>query len=312
MLNVNTAGLARKSRLRANADDGTALALIDQKKIRSSARMNGSLEIGFDACPRSGRTRLAHLHQRAPLRALFPLCTGMDLPVAVTTSTSGGCAGGDRMDIALSVGAAAAAVGTAQAAEKLYRSTGAVTEMSIRLAAESGGWLEWLPQETILFNGARLKRRVEIALSGDAAILAGDLLVFGRRARGERIEYGLVHDQWRLRIDNRLVWADALFGEDEELVGALRHPAALNNAGASALLIHAGPGAAAHLALVRGLLAAGNAAVQSAATCVNDMLLVRWLAEDSIDIRPSFARVWTALRAAARNLSPTLPTFWHH
>ena len=274
--------------------------------------MNGGLEIGFDACPRSGRTRLAHLHQQAPLRALFPLCTGMDLPVAVATSTSGGFAGGDRMDIALSVGAAAAAVGTAQAAEKFYRSTGADTEIGIRLAVEAGGWLEWLPQESILFNGARLKRRVEIALSGDGAILVGDILVFGRRARGERIDYGLIHDQWRIRIDGRLAWADALFGEGDDLAGALRHPAALNNAGASALLVHAGPDAPTHLALVRDLLAIGNAPVRCAATCVNGILLVRWLAEDSIDIRPSFARVWTALRGAARNLSPTLPTFWHH
>lgn len=274
--------------------------------------MNGGLEIGFDACPRSGRTRLAHLHQQAPLRALFPLCTGMDLPVAVTTSTSGGFAGGDRMDIALSVGAAAAAVGTAQAAEKFYRSAGADTEVSIGLSVAAGGWLEWLPQESILFNGARLKRRVEIALSGDGAILAGDILVFGRHARGERIEYGLVNDQWRIRIDGRLVWADALFGEGDDLVGALQHPAALNNAGASALLVHAGPSAATHLALVRDLLATGSAPVRCAATCVNRILLVRWLAAESIDIRPSFARVWTALRAAARNLSPTLPTFWHH
>jgi urease accessory protein len=79
--------------------------------------MDGGLEIGFDACPRSGRTRLAHLDQRAPLRALFPLCTGMDLPVAVTTSTSGGFAGGDRMAMALQVGPQASAMGTAQAAE---------------------------------------------------------------------------------------------------------------------------------------------------------------------------------------------------
>jgi len=78
------------------------------------------------------------------------------------------------------------------------------------------------------------------------------------------------------------------------------------------LLIHAGPGAIKHLDLVRDLLAVGNAPVRCAATCVNGILLVRWLAEDSIDIRPSFARVWTALRAAARSLSPTLPTFWHH
>jgi urease accessory protein len=274
--------------------------------------MNGGLEIGFDACPRSGRTRLAHLHQQAPLRALFPLCTGMDLPVAVATSTSGGFAGGDRMDIALSVGTAAAAIGTAQAAEKFYRSTGANTEMSLRLAVGPSGWLEWLPQESILFNGARLKRRVEIALTGDGAILAGDILVFGRRARGERLDYGLIHDQWQIRIDGRLAWADALFGEGDDLAGALRHPAALNNAGASALLVHAGPGAAKHLELVRALLAAGNTPVRCAATCVNGILLVRWLADESIDIRPGFARVWTALRAAVRTLSPTLPTFWHH
>lgn len=274
--------------------------------------MNGGLEIGFDACPRSGRTRLAHLHQRAPLRALFPECTGMDLPVAVATSTSGGFAGGDRMEIALSVGAAAAALGTAQAAEKFYRSAGADTEMSIRLAVGAGGWLEWLPQESILFNGARLKRRVEIAVDGDGAVLAGDILVFGRRARGERIDHGLIHDQWRVRINGRLAWADALYGEGDALAGALRHPAALNDSGASALLIHAGPGATAHLALVRDLLAAGNAPVRAAASCVNGILLVRWLAADAIDIRPGFARLWTALRAAARALSPTLPTFWHH
>src|SRR6185436_7664715 len=133
---------------------------------------------------------------------------------------------------------------------------------SVRLAIEAGGWLEWLPQESILFNGARLKRRVEIALSGDAAVLAGDILVFGRRARGERIDYGLIHDQWRIRIDGRLAWADALFGEGDDLVGALRHPAALNNAGASALLIQTGPGAAKRLDLVRDLLAASNAPVR--------------------------------------------------
>jgi len=274
--------------------------------------MNGGLEIGFDACPRSGRTRLAHLHQQAPLRALFPLCTGMDLPVAVTTSTAGGFAGGDRMTTALRVGAQAGAMGTAQAAEKFYRSTGADTEIAVHLAIEAGGWLEWLPQESILFNGARLKRCVEIALAADAEILTGDLLVFGRRARGERIAYGLIHDQWRIRIDGALAWADTLFGEGDDLVGALQHPAALGNAGASALLLHAGPKAATRLQLVRDLLAAINAPVQCAATCVNGILLVRWLAEDSIDIRPSFARVWTALREAARNLSPTLPTFWHH
>jgi urease accessory protein len=274
--------------------------------------MNGGLEIGFDACPLSGRTRLAHLDQRAPLRALFPLCTGMDLPVVVTTSTSGGFAGGDRMGLSLRVGAGASALATAQAAEKFYRSTGADTKMTAQLEIGAGGWLEWLPQESILFNGARLKRRVDIALAQDAGIIAGDLLVFGRRARGERIGHGLIHDRWRVRIADAVAWADTLYGENDELADALQHPAALGRAGASAMLVHAGPQADTRLQLVRDLLATGNAPVKSAATFVNGILLVRWLAEDAIDIRPGFARIWTALRAAARNLSPTLPTFWHH
>jgi urease accessory protein len=273
--------------------------------------MNGGLEIGFDACPLSGCTRLSHLYQIAPLRALFPLCTGMDLPVAVTTSTSGGFTGGDRMELSLRIGAQARAMGTAQSAEKFYRSTGADTEIAIRLNVGATGWLEWLPQESILFNGARLKRSTEIALARDAELLAGDLLVFGR-ARGERIGHGCIHDQWRIRIDGTLAWADSLFGEDDDLADALRHPAALGNAGTSALLVHAGPNAAARLPLVRDLLDAGNTPVRRGATCVNGILLVRWLSEESIDIRPSFARVWTALRATARSLSPILPTFWHH
>jgi urease accessory protein len=274
--------------------------------------MNGGLDIGFDACPRSGRTRLAHLHQQSPLRALFPLGTGMDLPVAVTTATCGGFAGGDRMAMSLRVGAQAAAMGTAQAADKVYRSAGADTEITVNLTVEAGGWLEWLPQESILFNGARLKRRVEIALAHHAAILAGDLLVFGRQARGERIAYGLIHDQWRIAVGGALVWADAFFGEGGELAGALQHPATLAGAGASALLVHAGPNAAVRLDLVRDLLVETNAPVCSAATCVNGVLLVRWLADDALDIRASYARVWTALRAAGRGLSPRLPSFWHH
>src|SRR5215470_17938927 len=111
-------------------------------KIRSSANMNGGLEIVFDACPRSGRTRLVHLHQQSPLRALFPQGTGMDLPVAVTTTTCGGFAGGDRMALSLRVGAHAGVMGTAQAAEKIYRSTGADTEIAVTLSVEAGGWLE--------------------------------------------------------------------------------------------------------------------------------------------------------------------------
>jgi urease accessory protein len=274
--------------------------------------MNGTLELAFDNSGVAGATRLAHLHQAAPLRALFPETCRMDLPVVALTATCGGFTGGDHMRTAIGMGVGAKAMAIAQAAEKLYRSTGDETRIEIALVVEAGGWLEWLPQETILFNGARMRRQTSIELADDAAVLAGEILVFGRSAHGESMTRGLVHDAWSVKRNGMLVWADRFHAADALLIEALEHPAALKGMRAAAMLIHVGPGAEQRLPLLRDLMLLAPSEVRCAATVVNDVLVARWLAADALTLRPSFAAAWMALRNAAQGLAPRLPSFWLH
>jgi urease accessory protein len=274
--------------------------------------MNGTLELAFDNSGAAGATRLAHLHQAAPLRALFPETCRMDLPVIALTATCGGFTGGDRMTTSIAMGRGTKAMAIAQAAEKLYRSTGAETRIEIALDVEAGGWLEWLPQETILFNGARMRRQTSIALAEDASVVAGEILVFGRSAFGETMTRGLVHDAWSVQRDGMLIWADRFHAADALLIEALEHPAALKGMRAAAMLVHVGPGAEQRLALLRDLMQLAPAEVRCAATVVNGVLVARWLAADALILRPSFAAAWMALRSEAQGLAPRLPSFWVH
>src|SRR3954465_15677591 len=212
--------------------------------------MNGTLELAFDNSGVAGATRLSHLHQAAPLRALFPETCRMGLPVIALTATCGGFTGGDRMGTSIAMGSGTKAMAVAQAAEKLYRSTGGDSVIEIALDVEAGGWLEWLPQETILFNGARMRRQTSIDLAEDASVLAGEILVFGRSAHGEAITHGLVHDAWSVKRDGALLWADRFHAADALLLEALEPPAALKGMRAAAMLVHVAPGAEQRLTLL--------------------------------------------------------------
>jgi len=136
----------------------------------------GTADIAFRR--RGDTTGLADLYQQAPLRVLFPRPARGDLPAAMLTNTAGGLVGGDELTIRVRAGAGSAAMACAQAAEKVYRSTGADSRVEVALTAEAGAWLEWLPQETILFDGARLRRRTVIDLAPEARLLAGGMLAF--------------------------------------------------------------------------------------------------------------------------------------
>src|SRR5580704_10328777 len=155
---------------------------------RRSGSTTSAAEIGF--ARRDGISRLARLYQRDPLRVLFPAPAAGDPPVAVIVTTSGGLVAGDRLDIRVELAPGATAHVTASAAEKVYRSTGRTTTIRQTLSIGPGAALEFLPPETILFDGARLQRETVIDLAPGSAFLGGDIVVFGRRARGERFANG--------------------------------------------------------------------------------------------------------------------------
>ncbi len=272
--------------------------------MESPARMqrgDGAAEIIFAA------QGLSHLYQRTPCRVLFPAPEPGDLPVAALLTTSGGLAGGDRLAISIAARNGARAVATTAAAEKIYRSLGPNTQIDIKLAVESDGWLEYLPQETILFNGARLRRHCAADLAPDANLLATETLVFGRAASGERFTRGLLHDCWRIRIAGKLVWADALHLE-ENITAQLDAPAGFAGAGAIATAIFAGNAAGKYLPLARELAEEGE--VRGGATLINGILVARFLNQRADTVRRSLARYIASLRNAAAGLPAATPRLW--
>jgi urease accessory protein len=273
-------------------------------------RCDGALILGL-ARDERGATRVADLYQRDPCRALFPLPEPDDAFQAVMLTTSGGLTGGDRIASRLAAGPGVRAIVTTQAAEKIYRSRGESTRIAVEIEVGEGAWLEWLPQETILFDGACLARETRITLSAGARLLAAEILVFGRSARGERLESGRLLDRWRVVRDRRLAWADAI-GWASQPQCALGHPAGFAGALAFATVVYAGPDASERLALAReGCAKVDAAATRAGATLVNGLLIARLLSTDAQSLRRGLAQLWCSLREAAGKLPPRLPRTWY-
>lgn len=258
----------------------------------------------------NGTTRLRDLYQRDPVRVLFPSSPRDEIQSAVFVTTSGGLVGGDILELTAQVVGDAAAQFYPQAAEKIYRSNGAESRIDVSLDVGPNGWLEWLPQETILFDGARLNRRTEAEVAPGGRLFAGEMVVLGRAAMGETINHGGLRDEWAVRRDGRLAWADALL-LDGEIATIISHPAGLGGATATATAIYVADDAADKVVTARGLLAAVPETVRVGASVVNDLLVVRFLAADAAPLRQAFGEFWAGFRHAATGYPAALPRLWH-
>ena len=270
----------------------------------------GVAEIAFGR--HEGITRLIHLYQRDPLRVLFPAPAAGDPLLAVLLTTSGGLVAGDRLDIAVRLAKGAAAHVTASAAEKVYRSLGPTTEIRQSLSVAAGATLEFLPLETILFDGARLRRETMIELGSDAGFLGGDIVVFGRRARGEGFTTGFLREVWRVQRGGRLVWGDALHLEGD-IAGIIDDPACFDGAAAFATMIlaPAGRDPRRFLDCARAIQSAGvTAGVRSGVTAIAGLVIARWLAPDAAALRRAYADLASHLRREAMGLPLSLPRLW--
>ncbi|HXP77514.1 MAG TPA: urease accessory protein UreD [Stellaceae bacterium] len=268
-------------------------------------RGDGASELRF--ARRDGVTSLAHLYQRAPCRVMFPNSPADDLPLAALLTTSGGLAGGDRVRISVGVEEGAQAVVTTQAAEKIYRSLGPDTRIEIALTVGSDAWLEWIPQETILFDRARLSRGTTAEIEPGGRLLAAEMIVFGRTARGERLSAGLFHDRWTIRMAGRLRWIDAV-RLDGDIARHLDSPAGFDGATAIATAIYVGANAPGLLPLARALALDSDS--RAGATLVDGILLARFLGRDARVLRADLARYLADLRRAAAGLPARVPRLW--
>ena len=261
-------------------------------------RASGECRVVF--VPKDGATRLADLYQRDPCRILFPDPEPGEPPQAVLITTSGGITGGDSLKIAIEVGAGGTAIAATQAAEKIYRAArpGDHCAVDVAITVGEGATLDWLPQETIVFEGSRLKRRTVAEVAAGGALLACEMVVLGRAASGERFTRGLLLDAWSVRRAGRLAWTDTLRVEGETPLGA-----GFGAANALATVIGVWGEPQPFFEKARGLLE-GADKVRAGVTFVNGVMVARLLGE-ATEVRAATIGFLTAFR------DRRLPRVWH-
>ena len=265
-----------------------------QRVSDTFAANRASGRIAVHAVAHGAVTRRGRVHEDGSLRVRFPNAEGA--LEAVIVNTGGGMTGGDRFSIDATVGAGARLIAGTAAAEKIYRSTGPDAEMDITLDIHAGGHLSWLPQETILFDQARLSRRIEIDLAPDASLVMAEAVVFGRAAMGEEVAEGLFADRWRLRRGGRLIFAESA-RLDGDIAMRLSHRAVAAGGIAIASVLIA-PGDETTIATVRALAVAGEVGISA----WNGLAVARLVACDGATLHRDLVAVLAALGHGAPRL----------
>jgi urease accessory protein len=269
----------------------------DAARVFAANRAVGS--VTFETVLADGVTRRGDVHEAGSLRVRFPSAETAALS-CVLVNTAGGVAGGDRFGVSIDAGAGTALTLTTAAAEKIYRSQGPAAEIDVTLRAAAGAQIAWLPQETILFDRARLSRRIDIDLHQDASLLLAEIVVFGRAAMGERMSEGGYCDRWRLRRGGRLVFAETQ-RIDRDIGAKLARPAIADGAIAMATVLIV-PG---DQQMVERLLAALPAfASEAGISAWNGFALARFCAKDAAGLRGDVIKLLAQIDAKA------LPRLW--
>ncbi len=270
-----------------------ALAEVPPPPILQRARGEGRIVAAMDRA----KTRIVALYQEGAAKIRLPE-THSEALQGVLMNTAGGLTGGDHLRWSAEARAGARLVLTTPACERVYRSIGGDARVETRLVAGENAHIDWLPQETILFEGSRLDRRLDVDLADGATLTAVEAVLLGRQAMGEAARNARLRDNWRIRRNGRLLHAEAtaLGGNGLERDGLSLLAGAL----AFATVLHIGPQAGRTLDAVRALLPqSGGASV------IGDRLAVRLLAADGLALRRSLAPIIALLSAAG-----SIPRLW--
>jgi urease accessory protein len=257
-------------------------------------RAHGVARIVVDT--EADRTRLSRLYQDGCAKIRLPRASGLE---AVLINTSGGMTGGDRLEWQAEARAGARLTLTSQACEKIYRARDGVAEVRAAWTVGAGARLAWLPQETILFDGGALARRLDADLAEGAGLLIVEAVVLGRTAMGETVRHGALHDRWRIRREGRLVFADDL-RLDGPVSQVAAQPAALGGAQAFASVLLVADDAERRLAPLRAAIGP-----LGGASAFDGKLFARIVAPDGFTLRRALLPALEVLREGE-----PLPRVW--
>lgn len=256
-------------------------------------------QVTFDVALIDGVTRRRTLHESGSLRVRFPSPEDNGLS-GVFVNTAGGIAGGDRFGVDISVGEGARLTMNTAAAEKVYRSHGPTAQIELALKVAASAHLAWLPQETILFDKARVERRIDIDLDEQASLLLCEIVVFGRAAMGERMLSGQFVDRWRMRRGGRLVFAETVRLDGD--IGAKLAKPAIAKGGVAIGTALIAPCDEAVVARIRE--AATSFGGEVGLSCWNGFAMARFCAQDASKLRADMMAVLNRASGSA------LPRLW--
>ena len=224
--------------------------------------------------------KLEELYQSGCAKLMLPKTYG-DMTEAVMLNTAGGITGGDRLIIKIQV-ENGAVVATTQTAERLYRSSTEPAKTQVRLRAVNAATLHWLPQETIIFDGAELDRTICLDMSADSKCLLAETIVMGREAMGEDICVCHFTDNWRLYREGQLFHAESLRLKDR-VTEIMAFPAGGNGARLISTVLYAGFDAEQMAGLLTSVVETCSS--KCAMSCWSDKLVIRLMSP-----HPRFAR----------------------
>lgn len=274
-----------------------------------NAQITDAAHAGWEArlCLRLGvadrRTVLAERSHRGPLLVQRPFWPEGPVCHLYLVHPPGGVAGGDRLELQLQADPGSQGVITTPAATKIYRAFGARTAVVEQHLAANDATLEWLPQETIVFSGARARLRTRVELAGRARFIGWEILCLGRPASGESFAAGTAHQNFELWHEGRPLLVDRL-----RLAGGDAALAARWGLDGQPVLgtMLAWPATAEHLQILREV----GTDAGTAATLVDSVLLIRLRAAGGEVVRREFLRIWQALRPAFTGLAAHAPRIW--
>ena len=252
-------------------------------------RARGTLNISAVSAA-GDQSRLKDLRQQGSYRAIFPRPIKGTIE-AVIINTAGGITGGDKFATKVTAYDHAKVSVTTQAAERIYRAPNATAgSMQTRLEVKPNAQLYWLPQETILFEGSRLRRRLEVDVAQGAKFLMVEPLVFGREASGESLQSCSLDDSVCITCDEKPVYVDRI-KLNADIAATLKRPAVANGARAMASIVLVDPTAKALLDGVRALLPSFG----GASLLADNILVIRLLCSDSFALRTALLPILTHL-----------------
>lgn len=273
-----------------------------EASLTSAPKMQRMVGRGFASVQEtSGRIRLKDLHQSGSAKVFLP-AVHAPTPEIVYLNTAGGVTGGDHISYGVDVGDNARATATTQTAERAYESSGGTGRVDVNLKVGSGARLDWLPQETILFQGSNMTRRTQVELAADAAFLMVETIVLGRAAMGETLTQAVFSDWREVRRAGKVKWVEP-FAFDDRVLAARESVVTLAQARAFATVAFFDNAAQDAVGPLRAAIE-NCSDVVAAVSGWNGKVIIRLRAQDGWPLHRAVARVLNVLRA------DPLPRVW--